>query len=794
MGASFTWAWSLNLRRRSEIIGLACGLLCFPLVFFSGSFGAMFSTGPIGIVLPMVFSGALGGVITCAFAQTGWTGPIEDLTPHLGIRAGLIATLVTGALTVFAATLQTLEIGYSTGSAGWPSHLSLHFTAPLPFQVLIIALLGIPPAACFSAGGALVTTMLRLPIETSHTAGATPFKLSMPARSRLFIAVIALSTIGYLSPFVLLLQPTPKPVAPPPVVAQLPVVQVPKWHYQYAPDFDTAAAARITLTERRSLGEIEGGLPVAMSPDGRRLAYWRRSSRLALEVCNLDTLDIIGRVEPDQGPTALSWSPDGKRLLICVQDGIGHLQVFDVERSRLMPLPLPKGARVPQGRPQWFDALEVFFPGSEIPQVLNLDTLRLQPLDDSAKWNALPKDRQEEIRRGAAPALNRRQLSVRMAVRRFDVQVDASAYWSLGQSLQIVISDPKEAYANTQLQVDANVGDLIVAASDETKLVRIRNGEASVFYFGLRTEPSNRLQIKMPGPPDSSLTALLSKKSVCAFICAPLVNPLNGRTVGPDRENVKALARFASWNGVDADLRIEEDYLPVRQGDVVADIHTWQEGVPHPAGDLGKREWFEVLDKIETAAPLLRSEAGALDREPTRFGFDPNGSGRVSRIAIARPPTPQPSPSSPQSQQGLQSGGNRPPAPISDVEETLRSFLVAHHLKSTQGDVNGLISDYAERVDHFNNGVVNREFILKDELAYHSPGSRVSENIVTKPTIASLGNNRFSATYSISFHRVRPDGHWVKGQSEIDLQIEITPQGPRIIRQRAQSRDQQKGP
>jgi hypothetical protein len=776
--------------RRNEVIGGACGLLCCPHVFFV----ALFPTEPMSIVLPMAISGTLAGALACSITPTGEAEPNSDSAPQAGIRAGLIATLVTGALTVFAATLRTLGIGHSTESAGWPSHLSVLFPASLPFQVLIIALLGIPPAACFSAGGAIVTTMLRLPIEASHIGGATPFKLPKPVQSRLFIAVIALSAIGYMSPFFLLLRPRPLQLAPAPAAAQRPPTQAPKWRYQYASEFDTAAAARITLTERRSLGEIEGGLPVAMSPDGRRFAYWRRSSSLALEICDLDTLDIVGRVEPDQEPAALSWSPDGKRLLINVQGGSGLLQVFDLERFRLMKLPLPKATRIPQGRPQWFDLQEVFFPGSGIPQVLNLDTLRMQRLDDSAKWNALPKGRQEEIRRGAAPSPNlRRQLSFRMAVRRYDVPVDASADWPLGQSLQLAVSDSKEAYSSVQLQVDVNVGDLILAASDGTKLVRIRNGEASVFYFGLRTETPNRFRIRMPGPPDSSLAALLSKKSVCAFICAPLVNPLNGRTVGPDRESVKALARFASWNGVDADLRIEEDYLPVRRGDVVADIHTWQEGRPHPAGDLGKREWFEVLDKIEADAPLLRSEARLLDREPAGFGLDPDGSGRVSRIANAQPPPPQPGPSPLQSQQGLPIG-SRPPAPISDVEEALRSFLAAHHLKSTQGDVSGLVADYGDLVDHFSNGIVDREFIRKDESEYHSPGTRVSESIIARPEFAPLGSNCYSAKYSISFHRVRPDGRWVKGNSDIDLQIEMTPAGPRIIRQRAKPRDQQKGP
>ena len=131
---------------------------------------------------------------------------------------------------------------------------------------------------------------------------------------------------------------------------------------------------------------------------------------------------------------------------------------------------------------------------------------------------------------------------------------------------------------------------------------------------------------------------------------------------------------------------------------------------------------------------------------------------------------------------------------MGNVEKMLIAFIEQHHAKSSRGDVEGLVADYNETVDHFSNGLVDRSYIRKDELEYHSPGTRVTETVVTRPTFSEVEHNTYSASYSISYHRIRPDGRWTKGISDIELQIMMFPNGPRISRQRAQNRDQQRGP
>ncbi len=176
-----------------------------------------------------------------------------------------------------------------------------------------------------------------------------------------------------------------------------------------------------------------------------------------------------------------------------------------------------------------------------------------------------------------------------------------------------------------------------------------------------------------------------------------------------------------------------------------------------------------------------------------------NGTERIARIITASlprktatapvqtPSTPPPSTPSP-----VPAFVGRP-APAFPVEQQLTAFITEHHAKSSRGDVTGLVDDYADHVDHFDHGIVDREFIRRDEVEYQSPGTRVTESITTAPVFTPLGNGLYSATYSLSFLRIRPDRHWTKGISEIQMQINLTPNGPRITSQRSQSHDLQKG-
>lgn len=797
MSAPFSVALPTPLRRRGEIVGLACGALCFPSAFFGQSWSAFLPAGPTGVVLPMALASALAGVLGSALRLGHVDEGFAGFAPRVGMRAGVVAALIGGALTVLAATLHSFGIGHPAPSARGIILAALVLPHSRVWQIFILALLGIPPAVFFGMAGAILTAMARSP-RSDHPAPANGGRAT-PKRGKVFAFLVALATAGYLSPFTLPLRPKPKPV----VIAPAPVLAVPtpappaKWRYQKPPGFDTAEANRVTITDQRLLGDIEGGLPVALSPDERRLASFRRAGGNVLEIRDLDTLDLEAQVEIPQAPDDLAWSPDGEMLLIITDGPARQLHVFKVAEGRILTLPQPSGARVPAGRAQWWAAREVLFRRDGTPAFLDLDTLRMREAKDSSKWNATLSAEQEALRRDTHSfhlSKNERwQMQMQPTLRHYALPANSAGAWSVDQSLQLVLAHPASAYRVAQRRADIRVGDSVLGTRDGSRVVRIRDGSAMIFYFGLRPAPPNTIRLQMPAAPEPALADTLAKRNLCAFVCAPLINPLNGRTIGPDREQIKALVRFSSWKEQDAELWIEEEGMTIQPGDVVADLHTWEAHRPRAAGQPDLTEWFAVIGQIETQPAPQRSEAPALERQVVMALNPTRGADRVERIEPRNYDRPAPPP--------RQTPVTAPPAAppfepgvTQNVHQALAAFIARHHAKSSRADVNGLLADYAPSVDFFTNGIVDREFIRADKLQYHAPGTRVTETITTPPTFNPGPNHTFAASYSIFFHRIRPDGHWSKGYSDVELQIEITPTGPRIVRQRGQVRDQQKGP
>ena len=206
-----------------------------------------------------------------------------------------------------------------------------------------------------------------------------------------------------------------------------------------------------------------------------------------------------------------------------------------------------------------------------------------------------------------------------------------------------------------------------------------------------------------------------------------------------------------------------------------------------PPESLAKPSGLPCSIRWTHTAPAS-ADAPALDRPLLLVMTDTGGAQRFNqaqftRMRVVGPPPSRPAPPT-----------NSASTNTDDIERVLGVFIQQHHLKSSRSDVDCLVADYGDRVDHFQNGIVDRNFIRKDELEYHSPGTRITENLLTRVTARELEHNLYSATYTIGYHRIRPDGRWTKGVSDIELQIEMTANGPRIVRQRSQNRDQQKGP
>ena len=611
---------------------------------------------------------------------------------------------------------------------------------------------------------------------------------------------MALAIVGYLSPLTLWL----KPAAPPSRVSlpNLPFKRSdaivatpphspppPQWRYEKPVAFDKAEAQAITLLSRSRFGPVDADSTIAISDDGLRLACCRGSNDATLVVYDLETLEDIS-VSLPQKPTALTWSPDAKRVLLVGGSDQPKLWVFETETRRWLLLPKPVDDWLPPGRPIWWQKEEVFFAGYK-PRVLDLATLRALKMDVSSKWKGMSDNEKAELQSSVRLPRNARwEMRVEADLQKYEVPADTTAPWRSHETPRLAFGHPQTGY---------RLFPPGIAASDGTKVIRVRNDSADIFYFGVSPALANRVEITMPASQPDSLSSALTENRICAFVCAPMINPLNGKTVGPDRMQVKALVRMASWVGTAGEFWIEEDYRPLQSGDVLADLHLWEKHAARAAGDFADQEWFTVLGKLEpdnkmpglaNVKALDRAMDVVLDnrRDAIRVtGFTQRSAGKTDTPTTKTPP---------------QSETTGPPAstartPTINVQESrasIVSFIVEHHGKASRGNVAGLAADYAMRVEFMNHGVVGSDFIRRDISAYHAPGTRTTESVEGTIGLRALAIEQVATTYSYSFFHQGVDGKWIRGLADMAINLQPTTQGWKITEQHVKIRQKQEGP
>lgn len=390
------------------------------------------------------------------------------------------------------------------------------------------------------------------------------------------------------------------------------------------------------------------------------------------------------------------------------------------------------------------------------------------------------------------------------AVRSYDIPLNGSANWTIRESMQLAILHPQQAYRFVQQAPDVEVGDALVAARDGTKLVSIHGDEATVFYFGVRAAPPVRFKSTMPAAPDDGVAEAIMKKSVCAFVCAPLTNPLNGKTVGPDREHVRAVVRVAGWKEKDAEFWVEEDYLPIQGGDVVADLHTWTERQAHAIGELGKSEWFAVIDKLDAGTPPpVRTEAPMLDRELTLSVNAWHGADRVEEVTPASqlpppkrltptpasPPTAPPTTAPPPVPAISETPPPQKPPPVSNEQKpavtlematpTIRRFIVAHFEKFNRGDWQSYVNDFSEPFEFYANGKWSRAK-MRGSLPFIQPPGREVQKVVSDILLTPRGAGIFEARFEVERKTYEGARQASRDMSEQVLTVAVAADGARI--------------
>ncbi len=759
--------------------------------------GQAHPTGAAAVVFPVVFFSALAGVVACSLSLR------QDalyLSPRIGFRAGLIATLVGSGGIVLAATLA--QFGLSTTVHGWGFYRSLGSLLLPPSligQACFLAALSIPPSLVFGVAGAFIVGFLRLPpLEGSDPKRRT----TSLAWSVIFRAAVITAVVCYLSPFALALRPKPKPITlrvtptPVPIVKATPVPEPtapsapppPKWRYEKPSGFDEASAGRIDVVTIRPIAEVNSDQPFVISPNGRLLAFAANDSDTRIVIHDLDADEAVASFSLPFQLKHLVWSPEANRLFFISRERNSQTGVLDMQKREYFLLPLPETEEVPSGKPLWFDTADVLFLGEKDKgQRIDLENLTVTSADVSRKWKELPKQDQDNLR--ARPddpfAIQRRwKHEIRDSIKGYKALPEESSDWDAQVVPHLALGEPKGNARFFLPQLKLQDDDRVMGSPDGTKLVRIRGNNAETIYFGLREQPVTQARLKIYSAPDDPLKDALNKKTLAVFICPPVKNPLNDRTVGPNRGKVKAIGRILTWTSNEIQLWIEEAFETVSVGDVAADIHRWEGRSPIAV----RAKWWAAISEV-SAAPLdSESDFTVADRGPTLTSAAGGGA--------SAPPSPRDTSPTLAPSRSQQASTRQPViAPANPaVQNEVGAFLANHHAKSSRNDIEGVVTDYTDRVDHFDKGVVDRNFIRKEETDYRPPGYRISERIVTPINISVRSDGAYEAAYTIAYERVRPDGRWARGLADLTLRLATTPEGFRINYQRATHRNQQKGP
>ena len=625
----------------SEIIGIIIGLLGFfgNEVIRGFPFGRTCFLSQIGFTLGL---SAVAALLSLQLVHWHKVYRLRALGigAQLGLRSGLVAGLISGAAFCVSALIHARAVDYAEEAVAESLRMWASF---------FVAIAGILPASFI---GMLVGSLATMPRQfaAEETAGELPPGDAPKSKAlwqcRLSQGIAWVSALGIALPHSLILMSSKPPRPAPEPVANAPIVEaVPVWNYTRPAGLAEASPLRFFILAQKPLPKIVPGSPITISPDGDWLAYCP-SDQLGVTLVNLTTAQTVSTLPLASVPTSLAWSPDSKRLLMLSspENENGRLQVWDTDASASQPmfLPRPKQADLPKGPMYWHKPNQViFYPDDEPPLRYDLDELRLFPLADPTNLT-LTKNLKIEVTL-AFPAKEAWRFEAREWISgvalspRRNPEVAPQTFEKGALSL----ARPFYPLHRTFPEIGLYPGVSIVPARDGSKLVWADQNLARIFYFGLNPEQPLYYKLSLPAAkaiPENpkALTEALESTMLCAMVYAPMVNPLTGRTVGPDRDLPIGLLRFMDWSGESANVWAAETYFQWHPSAVVADVHQWKEGKFLPSPLLPDPFWWTTLGEGNSSGNVpVKAKALPLHWTPT---FAARGDLRcwIGRCAIGR--------------------------------------------------------------------------------------------------------------------------------------------------------------
>jgi hypothetical protein len=741
-----------------------------------------------------------GGLIATLFLN--WRAiPARDgvrMGLACGSRAGIVGSVVAAACILIGSAAISRRNGFVTVTDFFP---------------LLSACMSIVPGIATGSFGALLAVLLRspasfardIPRATTHSAEPRKFLPNVPG-----ILLTLLVATAFLSPFFPVwfrARPKPAPVAPTRIATNVQPAPTPiPFQYSKPEGFADADASRVTVIAIKSLTGRISVSPIALAPDGKLLAYCTGgSSNPAVTIVDITTLATVRFVDASESIEHLAWSPDSKRIL-CVGSGAqAALTVLDLPSHRSIPLPVNKMASYnwPKGNLLWWAEEEVLIKVSEEPRIFSLDSLRVLPVAQSEKWKSLSEaDRKRIIETPTYVLPGNQHWSMTVLPRSINYSlINNNRACAVNSQATLALDSSDGAYLRFFPEIGFSSNDVLLSTEDGSIFVRARGEDVDVFYFGLRDVPPRSLAFASRTEFEKEnafeqVSEILKMHELRGFVCPPVINPLNQKVVDADRSQVHALMRFDSWKGTEACGWIVQDWQPISSSDVIVDPNYFLNGGFNVVGN----DWMRISSMLSADTPLpknARSEAAGFAYNPefkTRTGHlvfvGLNPVKQKSPPPVSTAPTEtQASPPQPTSTPLPAATPALTPVPVKTPSAAeiaranqVRTFIRNHHQSVTKHNIDGIVSDYADRVEYFGRNLTRQE-INMEQLRFHGDSVQSLNVILGEVGVKEISPTRFIAVYTLRFHNESMQGGESSGVCEMHLEIQITPDGPKIVKQ-----------
>ena len=778
-------------RLRLDLFSAGSGLLTIPaalLVAYVGIFGI--NPGMI-LLSSLATLASLAAFFSAVFSDRNT--PVE-LAPHLGarrgVRVGLLTLLVGGATLVLATSLLSFGL-FESSLLAVPA---LAVLLPILGLMLLPVLLA---AMVFGWIGGWLESQGRSPLEpldqpesetesAKHSNEPALLKTALPY-------ILFLSSLCYASPLAFLLIPEPQeevaaetPLPPPPIAPIQtdpvpPPAPPPPYQYEIPEGFLQAGANRISLIRSESIEGVIPHAPARISPDSKLLAFCReRFRKVSVVIVQTNNRQEVANINVSGTPSALAWSEDSTRLVYLCLDEERYAGVLDSKDGSNVELPIPSGERLPsQSELAWpFENQVVFVTSQNEDAFLDLETLRVHPLSESEEWSMLTEERRAVFHaraQGNYFSSDRWSVAPHVFVTSYQPPNHFQRGWKHDTATQMAVKDHELAYENRIDLGQFKSGYKLIATPDRSIFIHLHDDSAEFLYMGLRDEPELRATFSLsqmfPGEEvPQELVTHLENKTLAAFVCASITNPLTGKVVGPDRNQVRAIARLAMAGADKVELWISEELEQVREGDVVADLHYWQRNEPQSLSITELEDWWTPMPPLGALEPGLAVKRG--DVPP-----------RSAQVPASRAVSPSPR---------IERLPNRPEPPAEDL---IKAFVQEHHRKASNRNLDGYAADYAPQVEYFDHGKVTPQFIREDQRKYQEKYPRkVTETVQGKIAIRAAGETLYSVTYELySAVEGKEEWNWVEATSDVTLVVRVIGNSPSILMQSSKVRNVKHG-